>query len=818
LLRVNWLALEANHPDILSGNGIGCDGSVKPLFSCDIPCDFAQRRLTVLAPSPFGHGGSVAGRGVCVLQEEINNILTLRVIAFVFLVMASSGGHAFETPSTAPDFVGGMVCKGCHEESFDNWQGSHHDLAMQRATSGTVLGDFDNASFTQFGVTSVFYKRQGRFFVRTESESGELQEFEISYAFGFYPLQQYLIDFSGGRKQALSIAWDSRSAEQGGQKWFHLYPDEKISPGDVLHWTKPSQNWNTACAECHSMNLQKNYDVASASFDTTWTDIDVSCESCHGPGSNHLNWAKRVPGWDSMQDSLGLLLHFDEREGVLWQTDPTSGKPVRSEPKVTDKEIEACARCHSRRSPISENYVHGERLMDHYLPQTLDAGMYHDDGQIEGEVYVYGSFRQSKMFQAGVTCSDCHEPHSNELKLPGNTVCLQCHEAKTYSKVNHHFHEAEGPGAACAGCHMPAKDYMVVDPRHDHSLRVPRPDLSEKFDTPNACTNCHSDKSASWAADKVRTWYGRDAKGFQGYAAVLSAARRGESSASDQLAELIRDTSSPDVARATALMELGPSLSLQTIDVLPLALSDDDPAVRTAAVSILDRTPHDVRARLAFPMLEDPVRMVRIEAARVLAAISTGDLGAKRRALLTRVENEYIAAEMASAERPEAWTNLGNFYVAKRDWPKAIGVYRKAIDTDPVFAPAYINLADVHRILSDETSAEKVLRKGLVWNEGDATIHYTLGLSLIRQSRIEEAVIELAIAAGSTVTNARYVYVYAVALDSTGKTVDAISVLTRAHNEYPNDQDVLQALIAFNLELGNDELARDYRRKLAVVR
>lgn len=752
------------------------------------------------------------------MQGRVNKILALQVIVFVLVVTASLGGQASETPLTAPDFVGVSVCKGCHEKSFDNWQGSHHDLAMQPATSSTVLGDFENASFTQYGVTSVFYKRGGRFFVKTEGESGELQEFEIGYAFGFYPLQQYLIDFSAGRKQALSIAWDSRPAEEGGQKWFHLYPDEKISATDVLHWTKPSQNWNTMCAECHSMNLQKNYNIDTASFDTTWTDIDVSCESCHGPGSNHVNWAKRVPGWNGMQESLGLVLHFDERKGVFWQTDPTNGKPVRSELKVTDKEIEMCARCHSRRSPVSENYAHGERLMDHYLPRTLDAGMYHDDGQIEDEVYVYGSFRQSKMYQAGVTCSDCHEPHSNELKLPGNTVCLQCHETNTFSQASHHFHDTRGPGAICADCHMPAKDYMVVDPRHDHSMRVPRPDLSEKFDTPNACTNCHLDKSAGWAADKVRTWYGRDAKGFQGYTAVLSASRAGEPSASDQLAELIRDTSSPEIARATALTELGPALSLQTIDVLPLALSDADPAVRTAAVSILDRTPYNVRARLAFPMLEDPVRMVRIAAARVLADIPIGDLDPERRALLTRVENEYIAAQMANAERPEAWTNLGNFYAAKRVWRKAIEVYRKAIETGPVFVPSYTNLADLYRVLGDEANAEKVLQEGLVWNEDDATIRHTLGLSLVRQGRIDEALIELAIATRRAINNPRFVYVYAVALNSTGKAMDAIRALTSAHDQFPNDQDILQALISFNRELGNDELVRIYTSKLAVPR
>ena len=726
-----------------------------------------------------------------------------------------SGCLASETSDTAPGFVGVSVCKGCHVESFEKWQGSHHDLAMQPATSDTVLGDFDNANFTQYDVTSVFYKQGDKFLVKTEGESGELQEFEIGYTFGVYPLQQYLIDFSRGRKQALSIAWDSRPTEEGGQKWFHLYPDEKIGADDVLHWTRPSQNWNTMCAECHSMNLQKNFQVDTATYNTTWTDIDVSCESCHGPGSDHVNWASQGPELTSMQGSLGLVLNFDERKGVFWRTDPSSGQPVRSESKATDKEIEVCARCHSRRSPISGNYTHGDRLMDHYLPRTLDAGMYHADGQIDDEVYVYGSFRQSKMYQAGVTCSDCHEPHSSELKLPGNAVCLQCHESKTYSQPSHHFHEPGGPGAACADCHMPVKDYMVVDPRHDHSMRVPRPDLSEKFDTPNACTNCHVDQSAKWAGNSVREWYGRDAEGFQGYTAVLSSARAREPSVSPQLADLIRDTSTAEIARATALTELGPTLSLRTIDVLPLALSDHDPAVRTAAVAILDRTPLNVRARLAFPMLEDPVRIVRIEAARVLAAIPPGELDGKQQALLDRAGNEYVAAQMASAERPEAWVNLGNFHVSRRDATSAIEAYRKAIETGSVFMPSYTNLADVYRALGDETSAEKVLRQGMERYGEDATLRHTLGLSLVRQGRLEEALVELQIAAGLTTTNPRFVYVYAVALNSSGRSPDAISALISAHDQYPNDQDIIQALISFNRDLGNDEQVEIYTSKLA---
>jgi cytochrome c553 len=362
---------------------------------------------------------------------------------------------------------------------------------MQPASGETVLGDFDNASLNQFGVTSSFYMKDGKFMVRTEGTDGKLQDYEIKYTFGVEPLQQYLIDFPGGRMQALSLAWDSRTKERGGQRWFHLYPDEKINHDDELHWTQPSQNWNSMCAECHSTRLEKNYDPLNKAFDTCWSEIDVSCEACHGPGSEHVSWAEQKPGWKKLEASKGLSILLDERKGVHWKIDTKTGNATRSEARNSNNEIEMCARCHARRSPISDGYVHGEPLLDHYLPRLLDEGMYHADGQIDDEVYVYGSFVQSKMFHAGVTCSDCHEPHSLKLRAPGNGVCLQCHTAKKYDAESHYFHKLGSTGASCAECHMPPKKFMVIDPRHDHSIRIPRPDLSVELGTPNACNNCH---------------------------------------------------------------------------------------------------------------------------------------------------------------------------------------------------------------------------------------------------------------------------------------------------------------------------------------
>ncbi|MDH3871769.1 MAG: multiheme c-type cytochrome, partial [Gammaproteobacteria bacterium] len=279
---------------------------------------------------------------------------------FPFLVMLAVFGPAVAGAAASAQYAGRVVCASCHAEQASLWSGSHHDLAMQPATGKTVLGSFANTSLMNFGVTSTFFKEDDKFMVRTEGPDGKLQDYVIKYVFGVEPLQQYLIEFPGGRLQALSLAWDSRAKEQGGQRWFHLYPDEKIAHDDELHWTKPSQNWNSMCAECHSTHLEKNYDPVNRTFDTRWSKIDVSCEACHGPGSEHVIWAEQKPGWEKLAANKGLSISLDERKDVQWKMDPKTGNAARNKARTTDKEIEMCARCHARRSPISGQYAHGE--------------------------------------------------------------------------------------------------------------------------------------------------------------------------------------------------------------------------------------------------------------------------------------------------------------------------------------------------------------------------------------------------------------------------------------------------------------------------
>ncbi|MBT9538937.1 MAG: NapC/NirT family cytochrome c [Thiobacillus sp.] len=683
-------------------------------------------------------------------------------------------------------FVGGKACISCHASAVREWKGSHHDLAMQDVSEQTVLGDFNQARFNYAGVTSTFFKRDGRFFVNTDGPDGKLADFQIRYAFGVSPLQQYLIELPGGRLQALSIAWDSRAREAGGQRWFHLYPGEKVDHKDVLHWTRRSQNWNHMCAECHSTDLRKNYDASTQRFHTTWTDINVSCEACHGPGSNHLAWAKRAGGWNAIPDK-GLAVRFDERRNVHWTIDPASGNAKRSARRTTQKEIETCARCHSRRSQLSEDFVHGRPLMDTHAPAALQSGLYHVDGQIRDEVYEYASFRQSKMYSKGVTCSDCHNPHSLKLKASGSAVCMQCHAAVKYTSTAHHHHRAGSAGSDCLACHMPTKTYMGVDVRRDHSLRVPRPDQSVSLGTPNACTACHTDKSAVWAAAAVRGWLGRDARGFQTFAPALAAARKRAPNAEAGLLALLDDPLQPAVVRAIAAEELGAWLSPQSVPALARALNDPDPQVRGGALAGLIDLPLEQRWRLAAPLLHDDVRTLRIEAAGQFAGVPLEQMTPQQRADMERASAEYLAAQKQYADTPEGQVNLGNYYAARGEFAAAEAAYRTAAVRDPDWVPAYVNLADLQRQMQRDDAAEQTLRAGLKQQADAAVLHYSLGLLQVRAKQMEAALASLERAAKLEPENANYSYVYVVALHSNGQTRAAQAALRQALSRMPGE-------------------------------
>jgi Tfp pilus assembly protein PilF len=716
-------------------------------------------------------------------------------------------------------YVGTAACKGCHESQYHAWLGSHHQRAMQEASEATVLGDFRDAKVAHFDITSHLFRRDGRFFINTDGADGKLHDFEIRYTFGVYPLQQYLVAFPDGRLQALPIAWDSRPRSEGGQRWMHLYPREKLHGGDELHWTNLQQNWNYMCAECHSTDLKKNYDAAANTFHTSWKDISVGCEACHGAGSAHLQWAASRPpgqGYAAGQDD-GLLAHFNDRQGASWVLDPATGNSRRSRARANTDEVEACGRCHSRAGKISEDWKPGKPLADTHQVALLEEGLYTADGQMQDEVYNYGSFLQSRMFAAGVTCSDCHDPHSQKLRADNPEVCGLCHSLSKYGSAAHHHHKEQSAESRCPACHMPVRTYMVVHQRHDHSFRVPRPDESVKFGTPNACNDCHKDRSPAWAAKATASWYGGVHPGYQHFTQALTDARRQGAQAAQELLALAADEASPGIARATALRELTAYIDSDTLSAAQAGLRSTDELVRLAAVELLAAAEAPTRWQALAPLLHDPVRAVRITAASELVDALPPDASPEVRRSLQGALDEFLATQRLNADRPEAHLALGDLYTRQGDAPAADREYREAIKLWPGFVPGYVNHADLSRALGHEDEAEGWLMQATRVAPDNAAVALSLGLLRVRQHRTPEALTLMARAVKLAPENAHYAYVYAVGLYSAGKVAPALELLRRTAGRFPGNREVLLGLASLTAESGHAAAARRYAQQYVAM-
>lgn len=707
--------------------------------------------------------------------------------------------------SSTATFVGSASCRDCHKPQYDRWKDSHHDRAMDVATEATVLGDFNAVEFEHAGVISRFYRKEGKFFVHTQGPGHGMGDFEISYTFGVYPLQQYLVSFPGGRLQCLPLAWDVRA-----KRWYSLYPDSPPAPDDWLYWTNAGQNWNGMCAECHSTNLKKNYDPETETYDTTWSDIDVGCEACHGPGSLHVAWAQ-LPDM-ARPDTPNVALAVK-----------TAGMSSR-------QQIELCAPCHSRRSSLGDNTHNFDHFLDYAIPQLLSEGMYFADGQILEEVYVYGSFMQSKMYNRDIRCSDCHDVHSTRRIKEGNALCLQCHRAEVYDTAAHHFHKkkgekgepikgpdgtvrfAVGSGAACEQCHMPGRTYMGIDYRPDHSFRVPRPDLSQADGAPNACNRCHQDKTHQWSAEYMTLWYGKKSKPHFG--TVFDAGRAHDPEALGGLIRIAGDRLLPAIVRATALSLLAEYPGPASLQAFEQGLIDEEALVRMTAarfIPVADNAPH---RQLLVPLLYDNVKAVRIEAAQALAVLPEDRLRGAERLKFEQVLEDYRLALRYSADFAASQHNLGNLYRNRGQVEDAVKHYRKAIQIDDQFFPAKVNLAMLYNQTGQNRQAEILLRDVVAAHPEQFELQYSLGLLLAEEKKYREAADVLKAAAAGLPQRGRIHYNLALLQAYLAQDAEAeVSFLSALAIE-PGNRDYLYATVDFYVKRGRLADARIYAEQL----
>ncbi|WP_053404591.1 tetratricopeptide repeat protein [Persicobacter sp. CCB-QB2] len=618
--------------------------------------------------------------------------------------------------SVEAEYVGTEKCQSCHEEEYGEWKNSDHDWAMQIAMDTTVLGDFNDTKVTLNGITSHFFKRDGKYFINTEGKDGNYHDFEVKYTFGYYPLQNYMTENEDGRIQVHRVTWDSEK-----NRWFNQHDELDMHHGEWLNWTGAAGTWNTMCADCHSTDLKKNYDPESDTFNTTFREINVGCEACHGEGSHHVEW---VESEDYDEDKNMEVKSFMRMTAYL------DNKQL----------VRECAPCHSRRMNIEiDNQFEGE-FMDHFVPEILRDGMYHGDGSIQDEVYVYGSFVQSKMYEHGVKCTDCHNPHTSRIKgakshdkgqwVYDNTVCTNCHlkghEAEIYDTPKHHFHEQDTEASQCISCHFVGEYYMGNDYRPDHAFRVPRPDQSVEYGIKNACNRCHEDQSAQWAADAVVEWYGPDRD--INYTDALLKGRERDPANVKEIAKFVRDVSQPEIARATAVHYLSQTNDPSVVNPIVLALNDPEPLVRYRAVEAISTWSDEERVTYLVPRLKDEIKSVRVAAVRTLVGPIAQQVPAEYKGAYEQAMTEYMKSLAINADFRNGNFSYGQYYERMGDDLAAEKYYIRTIGMDSLFNAARVQLANLYNRKGENDKALERLEEVIEIEPAYGGAYYSIGL------------------------------------------------------------------------------------------
>jgi tetratricopeptide (TPR) repeat protein len=709
--------------------------------------------------------------------------VALLIVFRVFIVDGCTSKYVkySDIKSHSKEYVGDQSCKKCHATEFKDWKHSDHYMSMLPPNDSTVKGDFNNVTFTADGVSSRFFKKGSKFFINTEGDDGKNHDFEIKYIFGYKPLQQYLVQFPGGKMQVPRLSWDVDK-----KKWFNQYAGQKIPSHDWLHWTGNAQNWNTMCASCHSTNLRKNYDVKSDSYKTSYSIINVSCESCHGAGKNHIDF-----------------INGDYKSGTK-----IKGSYIKLGKSFTQTEqLNTCAPCHARMSELNGSHIESKEIMDNFIPQIPDTENYHADGQVDDEDYIYSSFLQSKMFGKGLVCSTCHNPHSTKLKRIGNQTCTLCHVPSKYDVPTHTFHpKGSNKSGECVSCHMPGKVYMGNDLRHDHSFRVPRPDLSLKYGTPNACSNCHKDKSEKVLADAIVKWYGPKRKYH--FADDLIPGSRLDANSEKHLTNLIDNKFVPKIIKATATFYLGSIQTQTSLNTLLARLASKESQIRYRALRSLNSFPVDSWRDAVGPLLSDKVRAVRIAAADLYITIPAEQVPTPFTKAFSLAQTELEKSLRYQTDFSTGNVMLADYYLKLQDYDNAEKFYLRGLKKDSNMNYALLNLSAAYNSQGKNAQAMQALELALKNDSKNDRIYYNMALLFNEMSNIPAAEKAFAKAVELKSTNPKVYYNYGLLLNQSKKFAAAEAVLMKGISISPSDSELHYALTFVYIQTNNTIKAR----------
>ncbi len=697
---------------------------------------------------------------------------TLLVLLSLFLARTPDAG--------IPAYAGSESCRACHAAQYDAWKGSDHARALGWNRAGTPPFAPDLA-----GKVSAWAVEPAPDGVRLSLDESS-RTFLAASAIGIDPIVQYLAEFPGGRFHALPVAFDPAKRE-----WLDMTgcPEAFAGPAEPAPWDSREAAANTACLYCHTTGYEKNYDADRDLYASRWHETGVGCESCHGPAEPHARW----------QAEHGRSGEKDPFAAGLRRT----GKPL----------VETCGACHARRMELDDTFRPGDSFADHFILELLATGTYEPDGRIRGEVYEIGSFLQSGMHAKGITCNDCHDPHSGRTRLAGNALCLTCHD-KALDTPAHTLHAAGSAGASCVACHMPGTTFMKRDFRRDHSFSVPEPELTVRLGIPNACNECHTDKTPQWASERLRAAFGPADERRISRAEAVTQARARDPKAVGPLLALLADAKEPPIRRGTHAVLLAPFAERPEVrSALAARLSDPDAIVRMAAARALGSAPGFPR-ELA-PLLADTQRAVRHEAAAALAPYAK-DLPPADQDAFSRASAEYARAQLFHADQPAGRFNLGLFHDVQGRSREAARWYEGALALDPSFTAAAVNLGMMRAKEGDTRGAEQAFRRALAGNPRDAPAAFNLGLLLAESGRLDTAIDALERAVASDPAFPRAAYNLGVALTQAGSLARAVEVLGALSDREPTPEH-LWALATVHVKRGDAAAASECARKILTL-
>jgi len=492
-----------------------------------------------------------------------------------------------------------------------------------------------------------------------------------------------------------------------------------------------------------------------------------------------------------------LSFAFHGSTWTQWQFSAGHPTAQRRGSAVPDRsEVDTCAYCHSRRATLAPHSRPGQPLASTHQLALLEEDLYFSDGQQKDEVFEYGSFLQSKMFQAGVTCSHCHEPHSGQLRAKGNTLCAQCHQSDVFDTIQHHGHPYGTTGSQCINCHMPARVYMQVDTRRDHRFLIPRPDLFETLETPSPCTDCHREHTSKWAAQQIKQWH-PDRIDRMHFAEVLQMGRRWQPGAPAQLEHLFTNMTQPAIVRATALQLLARYPGQRLSRVTQITAMDADPLLRHQTAATLPYLPPAQANMLAGHLLADSILTVRIEAAKQLLELSPELIRSVNIELWQHVLEELRIGLEAQHYRAEALLGLATLAQHRGDMRTAETLLQEVIIRQPHYAPGWISLSEILRQQGYPKQAYTLLLQALDKAPNTANLYYALAMAEVRMGKMTNALMSLARAVQLAPQNPEYIYAQAIALHETNHQEQALEVLMTASQHFPGHADLLNLMVQY---------------------